>query len=100
MNEYGAVPPLAVIVWLYAEFCVPLGSEAGESAMVGQETAIEYDATPVQLLASVAVTSKLDVPAAVGVPVIAPPAVSVRPVGREPLDTAKVYGPVPPLAEI
>ena len=37
---YGAVPPLAVIVWLYATPLVPLGSVVGESVIVGHEFVI------------------------------------------------------------
>ena len=46
------------------------------------------DATPPRL--SVTLTVKLDRPAVVGVPVIAPPALSERPAGRDPLVTAQV----------
>src|SRR5439155_14225158 len=53
---------------------------------------------PVQLYASVAVTVKLALPSAVAVPLISPAVESVSPAGSEPEDTAKVYGPVPPLA--
>ena len=41
---------------------------------------------------------KVAVPAVVGVPVMAPD-VSVRPLGSVPAVTAKVYGPVPPVAD-
>jgi hypothetical protein len=44
----------------------------------------------VYLLASVAVTVKLAVPAVVGVPESTPPVDSVSPVGSEPLVTVKV----------
>src|SRR5688572_14048455 len=33
---YGSVPPLPVIVWLYATATVPLGSVAGDSVIAGQ----------------------------------------------------------------
>ena len=46
--------------------------------------------------ASVTVTVKFEVPRAVGVPVKAPLVESVRPVGRAPADTAKVYAARPP----
>jgi hypothetical protein len=46
---------------------------------------------------SVAVISKLNVPATVGVPVICPVVgFNVNPVGSDPLDTLNVYGAVPP----
>ena len=51
------------------------------------------------LAESVAWTIKLKVPAAVGVPVIAPVVgVKLRPPGNEPLVIDQVYGGVPPLA--
>ena len=51
------------------------------------------------LLTSVARTVKLEVPAVVGVPVIAPVlGLRVRPAGRGPLRIDHVYGEVPPLA--
>ena len=53
---------------------------------------------PVEL--SVAVTVKLNVPAAVGVPDRTPAEVSVSPVGMAPTVTANVYGDVPPDAVI
>src|SRR5579872_2103275 len=50
------------------------------------------------LLASVTLTVKLDVPAAVGVPESTPvEALSVIPAGSVPLLTDQVYGAVPPL---
>jgi hypothetical protein len=49
--------------------------------------------------ASLAWAVKLKAAAVVGVPVIAPlVALSVRPVGRDPLAIDQVYGGVPPLA--
>ena len=51
-------------------------------------------------MASVAVIVKLNWPGVVGVPEITPVVVSsVRPFGRVPLETLKVYGAVPPVAE-
>ena len=46
---------------------------------------------------SVTLTVKLEVPALVGVPEIAPLEVRFRPAGREPEATTQVYGAVPPL---
>ena len=60
--------------------------------------AIENGAEPVQLLVSVAVTVKLNVPVAVGVPLIVPFEASDRPVGNVPPVTAKVNDPLPPVA--
>ena len=47
---------------------------------------------------SVAVTVKVAVPVAVGVPLTTPALDSVSPAGRLPLLTLKVSEPVPPLA--
>jgi hypothetical protein len=47
---------------------------------------------------SVAVTWKLIVPGAVGLPEITPAEVIVSPAGSAPIVTAKVYGAVPPTA--
>ena len=83
----------------------PGGSVAGLTVMTGQAGApaitMEYGRLPGQLLASVAVIVKLKVPAAVGVPEMTPVvALSVKPFGSAPIETVKVYGPVPPTAEI
>ena len=99
-NVYGAVPPLAVIVLLYAlPVVAPVSAPgAGASVIVGQVMSSVYAALPVQPFASVAVTVKLEDPTAVGVPVRLPSPASVRPAGSEPLVTAKVYGLAPPEA--
>ena len=53
----------------------------------------------VGLLESVTVTVKLEVPTAVGLPVMAPVvSFSVSPAGRVPVVTVQLYGDVPPLA--
>ena len=49
-------------------------------------------------LLSVAVTEKLELPAAIGVPLMVPPAESVRLGGRLPELMVHVYGAVPPEA--
>jgi hypothetical protein len=71
----------------------------GQLGALGIE--IVYARLPGQLLASVAVIVKLNWPAVVGVPEMTPVvALSVRPGGSAPLETVKVYGAVPPVAEI
>ena len=66
--------------------------------MTGQIRTV-YARLPVQLVAeSVAVIVNVNSPSADGVPVIAPSVPSVRPVGRAPAVTAKVFGPAPPAA--
>jgi hypothetical protein len=56
------------------------------------------DAVSAGLVESTTWTVNVDVPDAVGVPVIAPPELSVRPVGNAPAVTDQVYGNVPPVA--
>ena len=66
--------------------------------IVPHETVMEYARLPVQLFPpSVAVTVKLEVPVAVGVPEITPPLDNPRPAGNDPTVTAYVYEPNPPL---
>ena len=61
-------------------------------------TVTEYARDPVAPTASVAVIVKLNVPAALDVPVIAPVAAfRDKPVGNDPAVTANVEAPVPPL---
>ena len=54
--------------------------------------------TPVQPVASVAVTLKLYVPCDVGVPESAPPVDRLTPLGNAPALVVKLYEAVPPLA--
>jgi hypothetical protein len=82
-----------------------MGIVAGLTVMKGQPgttgITMEYGRLPGQLLASVAVIVKLNWPAVVGVPEMTPVvALIVRPFGSVPLETVKVYGAVPPTAEI
>src|SRR4029077_3791396 len=76
----------------------------GLRVMAGQASAAittGYARVPGQPLLSVAGVVKLKVPNVVGVPVMAPVAgLSDSPAGSTPLDTANVYGPVPPEAVI
>jgi len=82
-----------------------VGSVDGETATVGAFTVKEYELVPVNgapvpVEESVALMLKLNGPPAVGVPLNKPPVVSVMPAGRAPLETTKLYGIVPPLADI
>jgi hypothetical protein len=99
-QEYGDVPPLAVIVELYATPTVPLGSvlvsESGVGAMVIVSLALTLC---VGELVSVTFTVTVEVSAVVGVPVTAQPD-KASPAGRVPLVMEQAYGVVPPVAEI
>lgn len=100
-HVYGGVPPLA------PRFCgpyfvpaVPAGSEvvvtlggAGAGLMT-----IWRGCVPDRFAESVALTVKLNVPDAVGVPVIAPLLARVKPAGSAPALTDHEYGGVPPVA--
>ena len=75
-----------------------------ETVMLGCRTVIETEVAVTVtgvVAASVTETLKLKVPAAVGVPAIAPEVLlSASPVGRAPLAIAKLFVPVPPLADV
>jgi hypothetical protein len=58
----------------------------------------ENDFVDEALLAPVTRTVKVEVPAVVGVPLIAPPVDRERPAGRGPEETDQLYGCVPPVA--
>src|SRR5450756_332006 len=97
---YGAVPPEAETVWLYAVVTEPSGRVAGETVIVGQAITIVYAWLPAQRLTSAAVIVKLKVPDVVGVPVIAPvEALRESPVGSAPVVMLYTYGETPPEAE-
>src|SRR5471030_2180035 len=98
VKVYGLLPPLAVMVWLYAAVVVPSGSACGFIVIVGQVMVIVYDRVPLQPLLAVALTVKVKLPLADGVPERTPAVDRLSPPGRLPLDTVKVYGLLPPLA--
>ena len=89
--------PLAFRVWLYEVPTVPPGSE--EVVIVGATGAASITMLSLRVALPavlVALTVKLYVPAAVGVPEITPVAAfKLNPVGRPPLDIAHVIGVVP-----
>ena len=91
------MPPVAVTV---SEYGVPLVPSGTDNVVMSTAVATAMDSACVSVrpAESVTVMEKLDVPAAVGVPEIAPFDATVSPAGREPLVTAKEYGPVPPVA--
>jgi len=96
-HVYGGVPPVALTACEYVFPAVPGGNKdvlilsAGAAIVIASEALADADA------ASVALTLKLEVPAAVGVPEMVPPA-SVSPAGSDPLDTDHAYGELPPVA--
>jgi hypothetical protein len=98
LNEYGLVPPVNVIVCVYAVPEVPPGRLDGDKAVPVQLTVTEYCWLPVQLYVSVACTVKVNVPDKVGVPDSTPAVLSVRPFGNVPALLLNVYGLLPPLA--
>src|SRR5215468_8371412 len=92
-NVYGDVPPLPVSVSLYVVPMVPPGSVVGLTVIAAGQTRTVYARAPVHTpVLSVAVTVKLKLPSALGVPDRAPAVESVRPVGSDPEVTANVYG--------
>ncbi len=101
LKVYGACPPLAVMILLYATPSVPFGRGGGERVMGGQAGSLitlVYACNPVQPLASVAVTVKVNVPATLGVPDMSPLLESDIPGASSPAVTMKIYGACPPLA--
>ena len=102
---YGAVPPPAVSVVVYAVPTVAAVSVVCVTATVGEaitrvSACVPLNGAPVPVEESVALTEKLKLPAAVGVPERTPLLVKVTPAGSAPVVTAYVYGDVPPLAVI
>ena len=94
---YGGVPPVAASVWLYALPTVPAGSGLTvviDSAAGSTVTANAFVAVP----PPVTWTVKLEVPAALGVPLKTPAEDSVSPAGSAPEVTDQPYGGVPPVA--
>jgi hypothetical protein len=102
VHEYGVVPPEAVSVVEYAVPSIPFGNEAVvifsdapeelmliESGLVAFWIGKEESAT---------CTVKLDWPAPVGVPLIVPPLLKLRPAGNAPDVSVHEYGTVPPIA--
>ena len=87
-------PEAGVIAAEYAVPSVPPARGVAGSARVGAAMVSVYawlpENGPGNALPSVAVTVKLKLPPAFGVPVTAPPADSVRPAGNAPAVTAKL----------
>jgi hypothetical protein len=77
---------------------MPPASDADEMFRSEAPTVIDTERDAVMLAASVTVTVNADVPALVGVPLIAPEGFSDRPDGNAPDVTAQLYGGVPAVA--
>jgi hypothetical protein len=98
VQVYGPTPPEACRGAEYGAPIVPPGRVPETVTPV--TTAIVSDAVTLKgiLLESMALTVKLDVPAAVGVPVMAPfDAPRLSPAGSEPVAMLHTNGAVPPL---
>jgi hypothetical protein len=97
---YGAVPPVAASIWLYAVPTVPAGREA---VVIERATAagliVKVNAFVDETPLAVTWTVKLEVAAVVGVPPRTPvEEFRVRPAGSVPPDTVQDLVPVPPVA--
>ena len=97
LQVIGSVPPLVRMFWLYAVATVPVGNvvvvmlNGGLIVMLSPWVLVCGG-----LLESVAATVKLDVPAVVGEPVIAPVPLKFNPGGKLPWARLQVIVPVPP----
>ena len=83
-HVYGAVPPAACSVWLYGVPITPLGRLVVVTVSA-EPTTMLSPPVAVSALASLTLTVKLEVPAVVGVPVIAPAALRLKPAGKLPV---------------
>jgi hypothetical protein len=100
VQEYGVVPLLAVSVDEYAVPTVPLGNEVVLIVSVGALVMIENGlvAFCTGKEESVTWTVKLDWPALLGIPLIVPSLLRLRPAGNVPDTSVHEYGVVPPEA--
>jgi len=102
VHEYGVVPPVAARVNEYAVPTIPFGTEAvvivsvGALALMLMENGLVAFCTGEE--ESVTCTVKLDWPAPVGVPLIVPFLLKLRPAGNAPDVTVHEYGVAPPEA--
>jgi hypothetical protein len=98
-HEYGGDPPDAANVCEYATPTVPAGSDdvvmPSAGGLIVSDRAAVVDAAAL----SVTLTVKFTVPAAVGVPDIAPPVDRLNPAGNDPADSDHEYGSDPPDAD-
>lgn len=93
----GGVPPLVVMVWLYAVPALPLGRVVVVILNGGLMVMLKAWFTLCGgVPESFAVTVNFAVPAVVGVPEIAPELFKFNPAGKLPVVTVQVTVPVPP----
>jgi hypothetical protein len=99
---YGVTPPVAAKVWLYATPIWPAGRLVVVMTRSGTPAWIVIDRAFVAVSAgawlSVTRTVKFDVPAVVGVPLMTPPELKLKPAGRLPVCRFQLYGVTPPVA--
>jgi hypothetical protein len=98
VHVYGMVPPLAFRACEYTLPAVAGGKDDVVTANGGGATVIDKAEVSVLDPPSVTFTVKLEVPNAVGVPDIVPPAERVSPAGKVPAETVQLNGGVPPAA--
>ncbi len=96
-HVYPPVPPVAARDCEYATPTTPPGSD-DVLTLSPAVPAIDNCFVAFAELLSVTCTVKVAVPAADGIPAIAPTALSVNPTGSAPALTLHVYPPVPPVA--
>jgi hypothetical protein len=97
---YGLVPPLADKV---AEYAVPVWPFGNEDVLICRVPPVTVMlrltvALCAGELESLTLTVNEEFPTLVGVPVISPPLLRLRPVGKDPDDIDQVRGAVPPEA--
>jgi hypothetical protein len=98
VNAYPPLPPLAPTLPVYGAFTTPLGRLV---VVIDNADVMVIDRFAVAVFAeeSFTCTVKFEMPAAVGVPVMAPVALLiVRFEGSDPLLIENAYPPLPPLA--
>jgi hypothetical protein len=100
VHEYGVVPPVAVSVDEYGVPTMPLGNEAvvivsGGALILMENSWVAFCTDEEE---SVTCAVNLDCPVLVGVPLIVPSWLKLRPAGNVPDTTVHEYGVVPPVA--
>jgi hypothetical protein len=98
LQEYGGDPPAAVSAAEYAAPAAPSGRPVVVMVSAAGATVIDSDLVAFCDALSLTRTVNVELPAAVGVPLMAPLELSVKPGGRFPDVMLHVYGFAPPLA--